>query len=32
MEAAKSSQHAAYMAYREGLIKSGGLERAFPKG
>jgi len=31
MEAAKSSQHAAYAAYREGLVKSGGLERAFPK-
>lgn len=31
MEAAKSSQHAAYMAYREGLTRSGGLERAFPK-
>lgn len=31
MEAAKSSQHAAYAAFREGLSKSGGLERAFPK-
>ena len=31
MEAAKSSQHAAYQAFREGLTRSGGLERAFPK-
>ena len=31
MEAAKSSQHAAFTAYREGLVRSGGLERAFPK-
>lgn len=31
MEAAKSSQHAAFVAFREGLSKSGGLERAFPK-
>ncbi len=31
MEAAKSSQHGAYAAFREGLIKSGGLERAYPK-
>ena len=32
MEAAKSSQHGAYLAFRDGLVKSGGLERAFPKG
>jgi hypothetical protein len=31
MEQAKSSQHAAYLAFREGLVRSGGLERAFPK-
>lgn len=31
MEAAKSSQHAAYTAFREGLVSSGGLERAYPK-
>ncbi|MGK6315936.1 hypothetical protein [Neorhizobium sp. DT-125] len=31
MEAAKSSQHSAYLAFREGLAKSGGLERAYPK-
>lgn len=31
MEAAKSSQHAAYQAFQEGLTRSGGLERAFPK-
>ncbi|WP_244479391.1 MULTISPECIES: hypothetical protein [unclassified Rhizobium] len=30
-EAARSSQHAAYQAFRNGLTKSGGLERAFPK-
>lgn len=30
-EAARSSQHAAYLAFRAGLTKSGGLERAFPK-
>jgi hypothetical protein len=30
-EAARSSQHAAYQAFRTGLTKSGGLERAFPK-
>jgi hypothetical protein len=28
---AKSSQHAAYTAFREGLVRSRGLERAFPK-
>ena len=31
MELAKSSQHAAYTAFREGLTRSKGLERAFPK-
>ncbi|MDE1158394.1 MAG: hypothetical protein PW791_08975 [Neorhizobium sp.] len=31
MEAARSSQHPAYGAFRDGLAKSGGLERAFPK-
>ncbi|WP_137154430.1 hypothetical protein [Rhizobium sp. FKL33] len=31
MELAKSSQHPAYAAYREGLRKSRGLELAFPK-
>ena len=31
MEAAKSSQHAAYQAFRDGLTRSGGLERAYPK-
>jgi hypothetical protein len=31
MESARSSQHAVHSAFRDGLIKSGGLERAFPK-
>jgi hypothetical protein len=31
MELAKSSQHAAYTAFRDGVIRSRGLERAFPK-
>lgn len=31
MEAARSSQHPAYAAFRDGLTRSGGLERAFPK-
>ncbi|TCL73872.1 hypothetical protein [Rhizobium sp. BK251] len=31
MEAARSSQHPAYTAFKAGLIRSGGLERAFPK-
>lgn len=31
MEAAKSSQHPAYEAFREGLRKSGGVDRAYPK-
>ncbi|MCW5706330.1 hypothetical protein [Shinella sp.] len=30
-EAARSSQHAAYVAFRTGLTRSGGLERAYPK-
>lgn len=30
-EAAKSSQHPAYAAFRDGLTRSGGLERAYPK-
>lgn len=31
MEIARSSQHAAYAAFREGLSRSGGLEKAYPK-
>lgn len=31
MEAARSSQHAAYQSFRQGLVRSGGLERAYPK-
>lgn len=31
MEIARSSQHAAYAAFRTGLTRSGGLERAYPK-
>ncbi len=31
MEAAKSSQHAVYQAFRTGLVRSGGLEKAYPK-
>jgi hypothetical protein len=31
MELAKSSQHGAYEAFRAGLVRSKGLERAFPK-
>jgi hypothetical protein len=31
METAKSSQHPAYAAFRAGLTRSGGLERAYPK-
>ncbi|MBD9372658.1 hypothetical protein IB238_08485 [Rhizobium sp. ARZ01] len=31
MEAARSSQHAAYQAFRAGLARSGGLEKAYPK-
>ncbi|MGV3552009.1 hypothetical protein [Rhizobium sp.] len=30
-ETAKSSQHPAYRAFREGLERSGGLEKAYPK-
>ncbi len=30
LEAAKSSQHPAYAAFRAGLARSGGLERAYP--
>lgn len=31
MEAARSSQHAAHAAFRDGLSRSGGPENAFPK-
>ncbi|MGG7517662.1 hypothetical protein ACQ3G6_07245 [Allorhizobium undicola] len=31
MEIAKSSQEPAYLAFRQGLTRSGGLERAYPK-
>ncbi|MBB5040764.1 hypothetical protein [Shinella fusca] len=31
MEIARSSQHAAFAAFRAGLARSGGLERAYPK-
>ena len=31
METAKSSQHPAYGAFRQGLQRSGGLEKAYPK-
>ena len=31
METARSSQHAAHAAFRTGLTRSGGLERAYPK-
>lgn len=30
-EIARSSQHPAYRAFREGVDKSGGLEKAYPK-
>jgi hypothetical protein len=30
MEASKSSQHPAYIAFRKGLTASGGLEKAYP--
>ena len=30
-EAARSSQHAAFQSFRQGLVRSGGLERAYPK-
>lgn len=32
MEIARSSQHPAFTAFRTGVVKSGGLERAYPKG
>lgn len=31
MEIARSSQHAAHAALREGLLKSGGMDKAYPK-
>ena len=31
MEVARSSQHPAFAAFRNGLARSGGLERAYPK-
>lgn len=31
METARSSQHGAYAAFRAGLTRSGGLEKAYPK-
>lgn len=31
MESARSSQHPAYAAFRAGLARSGGLDRAYPK-
>jgi hypothetical protein len=31
MEIARSSQHPAFTAFREGVMKSGGLDRAWPK-
>ncbi|MGF0538090.1 hypothetical protein ACQQ2Q_08860 [Agrobacterium sp. ES01] len=30
-EVGRSSQHAAFVAFRDGLTKSGGFERAYPK-
>lgn len=30
-EVSRSSQHPAFTAFRDGLLRSGGLERAFPK-
>jgi hypothetical protein len=30
MEASRSSQHPAYAAFRTGLTRSGGLEKAYP--
>lgn len=30
-EAGKSSQHPAYLAFKQGLTRSGGLERVYPK-
>ncbi len=31
MEVARSSQHPTYASFREGLARSGGIERAYPK-
>ena len=31
MEIAKSSHHPAFQAFRTGVVRSGGLERAYPK-
>ncbi|MBB4954614.1 hypothetical protein H4S14_002503 [Agrobacterium vitis] len=31
MEISRASQHAAYQSFRQGLVRSGGLERAYPK-
>ena len=31
MEVARSGQHAAYQAFRNGLTRSGGLQRAYPE-
>ena len=31
MEVARSGQHAAYQAFRTGLTRSGGLQRAYPE-
>ncbi|WP_075292715.1 hypothetical protein [Pararhizobium arenae] len=31
MEVARSGQHAAYQAFRNGLSRSGGLQRAYPE-
>lgn len=31
MEAGRSSQHPAYQAFKAGLTRSGGLQRAYPK-
>jgi hypothetical protein len=31
MEISRSSQHATYQAFRQGLVRSGGMERAYPK-
>lgn len=30
-EISRSSQHAAYQAFKQGVVRSGGLERAYPK-
>lgn len=30
-EVARSSQHAAFIAFKDGLTRSGGMERAYPK-